>query len=67
ESGLMSNERLYIYLSGEGSLKKLKILNMNDSISLTKTGSFIGVENLEELVLTRCENLKELDSCLKNS
>nr|GEZ88532.1 zinc finger, CW-type [Tanacetum cinerariifolium] len=29
------------------SLKKLKILNVNDSISLTKTGRFIGVENLE--------------------
>lgn len=37
---------------------------MDDSLSLTKTGNFYGVENLEELHFGGCKNLKELHSSI---
>ncbi|PWA74761.1 TMV resistance protein N [Artemisia annua] len=49
---------------GVKNFKKLKILDVSWSESLTKTGNFIGLENLEKLVLEGCENLEELDSSI---
>ncbi|GKE76720.1 TMV resistance protein N [Tanacetum coccineum] len=57
-----------LWEGADKSLKKLKILTVSKSTSLTKTGNFIGLENLEELRLNGCENLEELDcsiGCLK--
>ncbi|KAK1420489.1 hypothetical protein QVD17_22129 [Tagetes erecta] len=45
---------------GIKSLKKLRILDVSCSSSLTKTGSFSGLENLEELYFHCCEKLEEL-------
>ncbi|XP_076888620.1 uncharacterized protein LOC143539089 [Bidens hawaiensis] len=42
------------------SLKKLRILDMSGSWSLTKTDNFSGLENLEELYFKYCKNLKDL-------
>ncbi|XP_076904241.1 TMV resistance protein N-like [Bidens hawaiensis] len=46
------------------SLKKLRILNVSGSWSLAKTGNLSGLENLEELDLSYCRNLKELHSSI---
>ncbi|PWA65672.1 TMV resistance protein N [Artemisia annua] len=46
------------------SCKKLKILDVSGSYLLTKTGNFIGLENLEELGLRECTNLEKLDSSI---
>ncbi|PWA76538.1 TMV resistance protein N [Artemisia annua] len=46
------------------SLKKLKILDVDNSNSLTKTGNFTGLENLEELSFYNCKKLEELDSSI---
>ncbi|PWA80030.1 TMV resistance protein N [Artemisia annua] len=46
------------------SFKKLKILDVSESTSLAKTGNFIGLENLEELNLTKCFKLEGLDSSI---
>ncbi|GKB73247.1 TMV resistance protein N [Tanacetum coccineum] len=66
---ILQNSKLKkLWKGANKSLKKLKILDVSDSSSLIKTGSFIGLENIEELNLSGCENLIELDSsvgCLK--
>ncbi|KAK1420498.1 hypothetical protein QVD17_22146 [Tagetes erecta] len=49
---------------GIKSLKKLRILDVNNSYSLIKTGSFSGLEDLEELYLYDCINLKELHNSI---
>ncbi|XP_076939047.1 TMV resistance protein N-like [Bidens hawaiensis] len=54
-------ERLW---GGIKSLKKLRILDVSGSRSLTKTGNLSGLENLEELNLCYCRNLKELHSSI---
>ncbi|XP_071687418.1 disease resistance protein RML1A-like [Rutidosis leptorrhynchoides] len=46
------------------NLKKLRILDVYESESLTMTGSFIGLQNLEELYFNSCLNLKEVDSSI---
>ncbi|XP_076896427.1 TMV resistance protein N-like [Bidens hawaiensis] len=64
----LMNSKLEILWEGIKSLKKLRILDVNDSLSLTKTGDFYGLENLEELDFKGCRNLKELHhsiSCLQ--
>ncbi|PWA80033.1 TMV resistance protein N [Artemisia annua] len=45
---------------GAKSLKKLRILDIRSSSSVTKTGNFNGLENLEQLLLRNCLNLEEL-------
>ncbi|PWA83462.1 TMV resistance protein N [Artemisia annua] len=49
---------------GVKNFKKLKILNVSNSNSLTKIGNFTGLENLEQLSLYGCETLEELDSSI---
>ncbi|PWA85866.1 TMV resistance protein N [Artemisia annua] len=46
------------------SFKKLKILDVGYSSSITKTGNFTEIENLEKLYLNDCYNLEELDSSI---
>ncbi|XP_071726652.1 TMV resistance protein N-like isoform X2 [Rutidosis leptorrhynchoides] len=63
---VLNNSKLEILWDGikNLNLKKLKILDVYHSESLTMTGSFIGLENLEELHFKRCSNLKEVDSSI---
>ncbi|KAI3800974.1 hypothetical protein L1987_29074 [Smallanthus sonchifolius] len=49
---------------GIKSLKKLRILKVSQAYSLTKTGNFSGLENLEKLYFTECNNLEELHSSI---
>ncbi|PWA77141.1 TMV resistance protein N [Artemisia annua] len=58
------NSKLEKLWEGVKNFKKLKILEVSGSESLTKTGNFIGLENLEKLVLQGCYNLEELDSSI---
>ncbi|XP_076900002.1 TMV resistance protein N-like isoform X1 [Bidens hawaiensis] len=60
----LRKSKLETFLEGMKSLKKLRILNVSASLSLTKTGNFSGLENLEELHFNGCENLKELHSSI---
>ncbi|KAI7757819.1 hypothetical protein M8C21_027178, partial [Ambrosia artemisiifolia] len=58
----ISTSKLETLWEGMKSLKKLRILDVSYSDSLTRTGSFSGLENLEKLYLRNCRNLKELDN-----
>ncbi|GKC06686.1 TMV resistance protein N [Tanacetum coccineum] len=46
------------------NLKKLRILDLNCSHSLIKTGDFSGLENLEEMSFRGCNKLEELHSSI---
>nr|XP_043638138.1 disease resistance protein RPV1-like [Erigeron canadensis] len=54
------DSKLEILWEGFKSMKKLRILRV-ESLELRRTGSFIGLENLELLDLEGCQNLEELD------
>ncbi|PWA50866.1 TMV resistance protein N [Artemisia annua] len=58
------NSKLEKLWEGVKNFKMLKILDVSWSNSLTKTGNFIGLENLEELDLSRCRKLEKLDSSI---
>ncbi|PWA91696.1 TMV resistance protein N [Artemisia annua] len=60
----LENNKLEKLWEGVKNFKKLKILHVNWSTTLTKTGNFTGLINLEELNLNECENLEELDSSI---
>lgn len=55
---------LYILILWLQSLKKLRILDVSNSIFLTETGDFTGLENLEELYFGGCKYLNELHSSI---
>uniref|UniRef100_A0A2N9GV40 Uncharacterized protein n=1 Tax=Fagus sylvatica TaxID=28930 RepID=A0A2N9GV40_FAGSY len=54
-----------IYPKNNGSFDKLKFIDLTDSSKLIVTPNFIGVPNLEKLVLTRCTNLHELHPSIR--
>ncbi|XP_076900003.1 TMV resistance protein N-like isoform X2 [Bidens hawaiensis] len=60
----LRKSKLETFLEGMKSLKKLRILDVSDSCSLTKTGNLSGLENLEQFHLSGCRNLKELHSSI---
>ncbi|KAI3693516.1 hypothetical protein L1987_76460 [Smallanthus sonchifolius] len=60
----MQVSKLETLWEGIKFLKKLRILDVRCSSSLTKTGDFYGLENLEELYFYLCENLRELHSSI---
>ncbi|XP_076929885.1 TMV resistance protein N-like [Bidens hawaiensis] len=56
----LTESRFETLWEGIKSLKKLRILDVTRSYSLTKTGNLSGLENLEELYFHDCVNLKKL-------
>ncbi|KAI7751742.1 hypothetical protein M8C21_015691, partial [Ambrosia artemisiifolia] len=60
----LQNNKLEILWEGMKSLKKLRILDVSDSLNLTMTGDFYRLENLEKLNFYNCRNLKELHNSI---
>ncbi|XP_076919594.1 TMV resistance protein N-like [Bidens hawaiensis] len=60
----MTESRLETLWEGIKSLKKLRVLDVRNSYSLTKTGNLSGLENLEELYFHDCVNLKSCTALL---
>ncbi|XP_019054036.1 PREDICTED: TMV resistance protein N-like isoform X2 [Nelumbo nucifera] len=56
----MQYSRIKQLWNGNKSLKELKILNLSHSVHMTKTPNFLGLPNLERLILEGCISLVDV-------